>query len=265
MSAPWIKFYPRDWRGDHALRAVSIGARGLWIEMLCIMHEADPYGYLLLGDVPITAATLARMVGLFEEDVAALLAELEKASVFGRNRAGVIFSRRMIKDEKRSKIGRKHASKRWSENSDNKGENRRPNGSAYGGPYTSPITQKPEARIQKAEDPSLFTESEPRSDDAPLFPKEPDFAAPSPASGPARYAFQGAVIKLNEVDLEAWKHRFRAIPDFTAELWSCDAWLLDQDEDKRKKWFHLVQGMLNRKHQEWTAKPKPPREPLIGI
>ena len=40
---PWMKFYPRDWRGDQALRAVSIAARGLWLECLCIMHEARPY------------------------------------------------------------------------------------------------------------------------------------------------------------------------------------------------------------------------------
>lgn len=28
-SRPWMKFYPRDWRGDQALRAVSLTARGL--------------------------------------------------------------------------------------------------------------------------------------------------------------------------------------------------------------------------------------------
>ena len=42
MSQPWIKFYPRDWRGDQALRVVSLAARGLWIEMLSIMHEGQP-------------------------------------------------------------------------------------------------------------------------------------------------------------------------------------------------------------------------------
>jgi len=53
MSAPWMKFYPRDWRGDQALRAVSIAARGLWMECLCIMHEAKPYGHLVLNGQPV--------------------------------------------------------------------------------------------------------------------------------------------------------------------------------------------------------------------
>jgi replicative DNA helicase len=60
---PWLKFYPRDWRGDQALRAVSIAARGLWIEMLCVMHEASPYGHLILGGRAVSNDVLARVAG----------------------------------------------------------------------------------------------------------------------------------------------------------------------------------------------------------
>jgi hypothetical protein len=63
MSNPWLKFYPRDWRGDQALRAVSISARGLWMEMLCIMHEAQPYGHLILGGRAVSDDILARVAG----------------------------------------------------------------------------------------------------------------------------------------------------------------------------------------------------------
>ena len=48
---PWLKFYPRDWRGDQALRLVSLHARGLWIELLCVMHEATPYGHRRYGSL----------------------------------------------------------------------------------------------------------------------------------------------------------------------------------------------------------------------
>lgn len=40
MSDPWLKFYPTDWRSDPALKMCSLAARGLWIEMIALMHEA---------------------------------------------------------------------------------------------------------------------------------------------------------------------------------------------------------------------------------
>ncbi len=78
--------------------------------MLCFMHQGTPYGHLTLPAVsedgrkdilrPILPAVLARMVGGTAEDVERLLAELEDAGVFSRTPEGVIFSRRMVQDEK---------------------------------------------------------------------------------------------------------------------------------------------------------------------
>lgn len=107
MSQPWMKFYPRDWRGDQALRVVSLAARGLWIEMLCIMHEAPQYGHLMIGDQPVSEDALARVVGNGIGEVQALLVELQAATVFRRTRAGVIYSKRMTDDHKRAIAGRK--------------------------------------------------------------------------------------------------------------------------------------------------------------
>lgn len=98
MSNPWMKFYPRDWRGDQALRAVSIAARGLWMECLCIMHEARPYGHLLLNGQSVGDDALARMTGAPVDEVSALMAELRQAGAFSVTREGVIFSRRMVRD-----------------------------------------------------------------------------------------------------------------------------------------------------------------------
>lgn len=144
MSAqPWIKFYPRDWRGDQSLRAVSIAARGLWMEMLCIMHEASPYGHLVLGGQAVSNDVLSRMSGTGVDEVSALLIELESAGVLSRTRRGVIYSRRMVKDKSRSEKGRKAVTKRWSHDTENEEKNDVPNRS----PNRSPITQKPEARM----------------------------------------------------------------------------------------------------------------------
>lgn len=152
MSNPWMKFYPRDWRGDQALRAVSLPARGLWMEMLCIMHEASPYGHLVLGGHAVSNDVLARMAGAGVDEVSAMLIELESAGVLSRTRKGVIYSRRMVKDRNRSEKGRKAVSKRYSQGAGNLREKPQPNRL----PNREPITQKPEARCQnKREDKPL--------------------------------------------------------------------------------------------------------------
>lgn len=144
MSAPWMKFYPRDWRGDQALRAVSLAARGLWMECLCIMHEAKPYGHLVLNGAPVGDDALARMTGVSVDEVSAMLAELRQAGVLSMTSKGVVFSRRMTKDHARAQKGRKAANKRWSQVSDDVEQSDAPIGSPNG----PPITQKPETRVQ---------------------------------------------------------------------------------------------------------------------
>lgn len=145
MSNPWLKFYPRDWRGDQTLRVVSLAARGLWMEMLCVMHEASPYGHLVLGGNAVSNDILARLAGLGTDECGALVAELESAGVLSRTRKGVIYSRRMVKDHSRSEKGRKSVKRRWGQAPDNASENDAPNRL----PNRVPITQKPEARSQK--------------------------------------------------------------------------------------------------------------------
>ena len=92
-------FYPADWRKDPELRVCSIAARGLWIDMIALMHEGDPYGHLVVNGVAVSAVQLARLVGEPVAVVRRLLAELESHNVFSRNEIGVAFSRRMVADE----------------------------------------------------------------------------------------------------------------------------------------------------------------------
>ena len=106
-----MKWYPSDWRADQALRICSLAARGLWIEMLCIMHESSKPGLLMINDNPVTETHLALMTGASPDQVANLIAELESAGVFSRNREGVIYSRRMTRDQKRAKTARKNGKK----------------------------------------------------------------------------------------------------------------------------------------------------------
>jgi hypothetical protein len=98
MKRPSFQFYPSDWLRDTALRSCSTGARGLWIDMICFMHEGSPYGYLKVADKVILPPNLARMVGETLEVVEGWLNELHEAGVYDIDN-GAIFSRRMIRDE----------------------------------------------------------------------------------------------------------------------------------------------------------------------
>lgn len=105
-AQPWLKFYPRDWRADEKLRLCSIGARGLWIEMLALMHGAG--GRLLIAGQRPTLQQIAVQVGSSVDEIEPLIHELESAGVFSRDHKGVIYSRRMKSDEKKSEIARKN-------------------------------------------------------------------------------------------------------------------------------------------------------------
>jgi hypothetical protein len=106
MADPWVKFYTGDWRSDPALKICSLAARGLWIEMICLMHEAHPYGHLLVNGLSPTETQLGLLVGAPPEQIAASLGELESAGVFSRTRAGVIYSRKLTRMAKKAATAR---------------------------------------------------------------------------------------------------------------------------------------------------------------
>lgn len=96
---PWMKFNPKRWRTDEALRMCGPAARGLWMELICIMHEAEPYGHLLVRGKAPHDRMLSVMVGVPANDLPDLLSELEENEVFSRTDDGIIYSRGMVRDE----------------------------------------------------------------------------------------------------------------------------------------------------------------------
>ncbi len=106
MSAkPWFHFYPDNWKGDDALRMCSLHARGLWLEMLCIMRSAEPVGHLTVAGHTPTEQQLATLTGCDVDGLRAGLSELETYGVFSRvndDPAGVIYSRKMVREAART-------------------------------------------------------------------------------------------------------------------------------------------------------------------
>lgn len=150
---PWMKWYPADWRSDPGLRMCSFAARGLWADLLALMHEAEPYGCLLVNGKPPSPAQLAAMLGGTARQIETLLGELEASGVFSRDDEGIIYSRRMIRDHAASLEGKTWVEKRWA--------NREPIGDPNRGATPDPITQKPEARSQKQDNQVLASQAPP--------------------------------------------------------------------------------------------------------
>lgn len=107
---PWMKFYPADWQADEGLRQCSLTSRGLWIEMIAVMHKSSVYGHLLIAGFTPTEAQIAAQVSSDAKTVKACIAELESWGVFSRTPEGIIYSRRMLEDARKEKANRENGS-----------------------------------------------------------------------------------------------------------------------------------------------------------
>ena len=58
MNRPSFQFYPADWLRNGNLRRCSAAARGVWMDILCVLHDSETYGV-----VRWTLADLANAVG----------------------------------------------------------------------------------------------------------------------------------------------------------------------------------------------------------
>jgi hypothetical protein len=152
---PWIKWFMSDWRSDPPLRMCSLAARGLWMDLLAIAHEAEPYGHILVNGKPPGVADIARVAGASANDVKRLLTELETAGVFSRTPEGVIFSRRMVRDKEKAAYDQANGKRGGNPKLKPDGEppNKPPGKppSQTGGLSGGDKAQKPEARSQSPE------------------------------------------------------------------------------------------------------------------
>lgn len=99
------------------------------MEMICLMHEAEPYGTLMVNGTKIDERSLGLLVGIDVRTVKTLLRELENFKVFERDTSGAIFSKRMRRDYQRS-------------------QTYKANGKAGGNPILLNQTDKPEDNVE---------------------------------------------------------------------------------------------------------------------
>lgn len=99
MKRPSILFYPGDWLKDPAVQSCSFAAQGFWMNMMCNMHQCEPYGYLVINGEAPNIEDLSNLFGKPKKVIKSLLAELKRKEVFSITEEGWIYSRRMVRDE----------------------------------------------------------------------------------------------------------------------------------------------------------------------
>ena len=144
----WSKFWWQDYLNDRELKLCSLAAQGLWMRLLCVMHDAD--GYLLVtGRIP-SGRNLATILSVSERQIGRLLDELLQHGVARKTNDDVIYCQRMVNDIKASEAGKEFADKRWGGHKPNGSPTGPPNGQGTGEPnrqaYRDPNAKKLEAK-----------------------------------------------------------------------------------------------------------------------
>jgi hypothetical protein len=97
---PAFQFYPGDWMKDPNLRRCTHAAKGLWMDLLCLMFESEERGVLISSRRAWSDEEIALAVGGDSTAVLACLQELILKGVALRRKDGALLSKRMIRDEK---------------------------------------------------------------------------------------------------------------------------------------------------------------------
>jgi len=220
-----MQFYPGDWLSDPALRACSMAAKGLWIDLLCLMWESPERGVLRTKSGSKTdPKRVAKMLGLKPFSCQKLITELEENGVLSRTENGDIFSRRMVRDEELRKVRQESGRKGGNPNLVNQTVKQNSTKSLK---YSrSHISEVREELNQKVEAPPACVEVQ----NAPATPA--DVAMEFPINGGAK------VWHLPRSKLSEWSDTFPGI-NVEAECKRARQWCIDNP--KRRK---TANGML---------------------
>lgn len=125
---PAFQFYPGDWMKDPNLRRCSKGAKGVWIDAMCLMFECEDRGVFASGGKPWTREEIAGAIGGDLAENLACIEELLLKGVAVLTKLGAISNKRMVRDEKHRADNRSYQSKhrKFNKTNENSKTNVRP-------------------------------------------------------------------------------------------------------------------------------------------
>ena len=113
---PWFKFFAADWIGSQRLKFCSLAAHGLLVNLMCLAHDSEPYGCILLkqkynqtgNQIEGFAAQLARVLPFNEDTIRLGLEDLVAEGIVqvadGRMEFGKMVAAHDL-STKRAKVG----------------------------------------------------------------------------------------------------------------------------------------------------------------
>ena len=72
MKRPSFQFYPADWQANGNLRRCTHEEKGIWIDVMCLLHDQERYGVIdwsLKEIAQAVGTTVAKLKGLVSKDV----------------------------------------------------------------------------------------------------------------------------------------------------------------------------------------------------
>jgi hypothetical protein len=72
VKRPSFQFYPADWQANSNLRRCSHEERGIWLDVLCLLHDQEPYGLIRWPLIEIAQAvgtSVAKLRGIVTKGV----------------------------------------------------------------------------------------------------------------------------------------------------------------------------------------------------
>src|SRR3972149_5453318 len=112
---PSLQFYPADWRKDMAVQSLNYEQKGIWFEILCLMHESEERGKLILNGKSMSLEALAKLLGLQEDKIKVEIKVLIERCVCKVEKVNenleIIYNKRMVEDDKKYRTFIKKCSK----------------------------------------------------------------------------------------------------------------------------------------------------------
>jgi len=108
---PAFQFYPGDWLSNTRLQVCSMAAQGLFITLMCYMHQSDRYGYLLVNGAKPDRKQMMKLTRMNPKSFTHALSELLGSGVIKEDENGVLYCRRMIEDQRLREIRKEAGSK----------------------------------------------------------------------------------------------------------------------------------------------------------